>query len=94
MIVTFEGSVPSLEDVDDFRRLKVVVAAGERPALDVVGRVDGDHVWLDRKWLVAHGRPDDPVWAHGFAAMLAYAEKSGWIDDDGAIRAHVEPDPA
>ena len=32
----------------------------------------------------------DSGWDEGFAAMLAYAGTEGWIDDDGAIRAHVE----
>jgi len=29
-------------------------------------------------------------WDEGFAGMLAYADDRGWIDDDGAVRAHVE----
>jgi hypothetical protein len=86
----FDGDIPRLDDIDNFRALKIVVAAGEHPALDRVGRVDGDHVWLDRAWLQAQGRPDDPAWATGFAGMLGYAEKSGWVDDSGAIRAHIE----
>ena len=32
----------------------------------------------------------DAGWDEGFAGMLAYAGTEGWIDDDGAIRAHVE----
>ncbi len=90
MYVTFDGDRPRLEDIDNFRALKVVVAAGVQPALDTVGRVDGDHVWLDRAWLEAHGRPADPDWAKGFAAMIGYAEKSGWVDNAGAIRAHID----
>ncbi len=29
-------------------------------------------------------------WGDDFTAMLDHAGSSGWIDDDGAIRAHVE----
>jgi hypothetical protein len=93
MIVRFEAGVPRLEDLDNFRRLKIIVGPGDRPALQVVGRVEEDHVWLERDWLVLHGRPGDPDWARGFADMAAYAEKSGWVDAGGAIRAHVEDGP-
>ncbi len=29
-------------------------------------------------------------WGDDFTAMLEHAGESGWIDDDGAVRAHVE----
>ena len=38
----------------------------------------------------ADGRVLDDGWDEGFAGMLAYAGTKGWIDDDGAVRAHVE----
>ncbi len=90
MYVAFDGDIPRLEDIDNFRALKVVVAAGEQPPLERVGRVDGEHVWLNRAWLASHGRPGDPSWADGFAGMIAYAEKSGWVDDAGNVRAHID----
>ena len=37
-----------------------------------------------------HGRPADPDWTQAFVGMIGYAEKSGWVDDSGAIRAHIE----
>ncbi len=39
---------------------------------------------------VAEGRALDDGWDERFAGMLAYAASRGWIDDDGAVRAHVE----
>jgi hypothetical protein len=36
------------------------------------------------------GRELDGEWEHGFTGMLEFADSSGWIDDDGAVRAHVE----
>jgi hypothetical protein len=36
------------------------------------------------------GRALDAAWGEGFAGMLDYAGRAGWIEDDGAIRAHVE----
>jgi hypothetical protein len=38
----------------------------------------------------ADGYELDAGWDEGFVAMLAYAGAEGWIDDDGAVRAHVE----
>jgi hypothetical protein len=38
----------------------------------------------------AAGRSRDGSWDEGFAGMLEFAGTKGWIDDDGAIRAHVE----
>jgi len=32
----------------------------------------------------------DAEWDEGFDEMLAVAAGRGWIDDDGAVRAHVE----
>ena len=32
----------------------------------------------------------DDGWDEGFTGMLDYAGNKGWIDDDGAVRAHVE----
>ena len=31
-----------------------------------------------------------PDWEDNFASMLEFAADSGWINDDGAVRAHVE----
>lgn len=36
------------------------------------------------------GQQPDAGWEQGFADMVAHAGANGWIDDDGAIRAHVE----
>jgi len=38
----------------------------------------------------AQGRGPDGEWDAGFAAMIGHARDAGWIDDDGAVRAHVE----
>jgi hypothetical protein len=29
-------------------------------------------------------------WAERFAGMLAYAEKKGWLDEQGEVQAHIE----
>ena len=36
------------------------------------------------------GRELGPGWEADFTGMLDFAGSGGWIDDDGAVRAHVE----
>lgn len=38
----------------------------------------------------ADGYELDGGWDEGLAGMLAHAGTEGWIDDNGAVRAHVE----
>jgi hypothetical protein len=53
------------------------------------GRLDGDHAFIDTDWLRANA-PDDAAWPEGFTKMLGYARSKGWLDDRGAIQAHIE----
>jgi len=64
-----------------------------------IGRVDGHGDALLPTWLLrglaaeaaaSEGSCLDADWDEGFDGMLAYAAGRGWIDDDGAVRAHVE----
>ncbi len=89
----------ALEDRDNFRAFKLVVA-GEREELDAVRRalagtaelVDADTAWISESALRA--RPDvaqDAAWQQAFGAMIEKARPHGWIDDARqAIKAHVE----
>ena len=38
---------------------------------------------------LAGPRRFDPRWQAGLESMLAYAQRSGWIDPDGRVRAHI-----
>ena len=33
----------------------------------------------------------EALWEAGFARMLAYAAKAGWVDEQGAVRTHITP---
>ena len=64
-----------------------------------IGRVDGhgDALLptgalrgLAAEAAASEGRSLDAAWDEAFEGMLAYAATRGWIDDDGAVRAHVE----
>jgi hypothetical protein len=78
-----------LEDIDNFKVFKIVAAAPDSAFVEF-GRRDGAYVWADIAWIKANGRPDDESWLAGLDKMLAYAKASGWIDESGAVRGHIE----
>ena len=83
----------SLEGVDDFTGFAARTACPPEAldaALAGAGRREGDaHLWIDRAWLVANGRPTDSQWREKLEKMIAFAASQGWVDGDGAIRAHL-----
>lgn len=72
----------TLGDPDDFSRFSVRM----RPVLDT---------WVDPELLraVAGERGADPHWRAQLDGMLEYAGAKGWLDETGAVQAHVEWDP-
>lgn len=71
---------PTIEvcDEGDFSGFKLVV-------------VTSTHAWVPPDALTElAGRADDHAWKDKLAAMISYAERRGWTDDHGRIRAHVE----
>jgi hypothetical protein len=91
--------VPALCEPDDFLRLKVLLygsyhldSAGD--ALAPVGTfVDGDTALLSVEAIrkLAGDRAGDEAWSSGFAGMLDYARRQGWLDaDGGTVTAHCE----
>ena len=103
MLVTVSVGAQStvvLDEPDDFSRFHVAVRGGRdrsrlADALTAAGagEPDGDDVLVQVAWLrSAAGGRATAEWEEGFAGMLAYAERKGWLDG-GAVRAHVEWDP-
>lgn len=100
MIVSLDaGRGPRLDDADNFRAFKVTAPKGLEGealgrALAPVGRLDADgaHAWIGEAALrKLANRPGDKAWHDSATAMIAYARKSGWIDEaTGDIRAHIE----
>ena len=93
LIIHIDASTPpSLGDAENFRAFKVECASERSACTDAfaeVGRLDGDHLWVDPAWLRSHGRPGAD-WAAGLQKMIDYAVSAGWVDGVGAIRAHIE----
>jgi len=82
----------SLEDADNFKAFKLVseIPLDQATAsLADIGRLDGGHIWVDAAWLKANG-PDEASWQAGLTKMLDYARAAGWVDEAGAVRAHIE----
>jgi hypothetical protein len=94
------GAAARLEAPEDLRRFGLVAEGGLEGealarALGTAGRLEGGHAWILPDWLrSASGRAGDPEWQAGFARMVEFAAKQGWVDAAGAIRAHIEHDPA
>jgi hypothetical protein len=92
MVIVVRDTAVSLDGPDDFKGFKVVVESGDGNALFSVGRL----AHRDTAWINADavrrlaGDAANAQWEEGFAAMLAYAQIKGWLDDAGDIQAHVE----
>jgi hypothetical protein len=93
------ASVVSLEDINNFRSFKVVVATPDaelgavRQALaDVAALPDRDTAWVSEQALGGwSGLADDAQWQAALSAMIEKARPHGWIDEaNKAIKAHVE----
>lgn len=99
MIVRLEPEGALVTDADDCGRLHLETALPDR-RLRVALRETGTgelgpdgSVWLDVAVLRSRAQlsATAPDWADRFAAMIAYAERKGWLSPDGhAVQAHVE----
>lgn len=82
-------------DAENFGELKLVCAPGATldSALESqLGRIEGDHIWVNERWFLAQTPAIDAVWRRSFEAMRDYARSKGWVDASGAVRVHIEND--
>ncbi|WP_320536124.1 hypothetical protein [Pseudarthrobacter sp. IC2-21] len=103
MIISLDTSLPDTEPIlvepDNFRALKAVVMGDSASTFATsdrageLGRWEGDHLWVSPekilRWASVVREPDE-AWRGDFKQMLSYAYKSGWVDEGGNIRVHVE----
>lgn len=96
-LVLTPGALPRLEGAHDFKRFSVAIpVAAENEMEALVAPIgdrteDGAHVWVRPdaiRALTPHA--GEPQWAKDFATMLDVANRYGWVDDAGRIRAHIE----
>ncbi|MCP5026686.1 MAG: hypothetical protein GY929_10425 [Actinomycetia bacterium] len=88
------AGITTLVEPADCTRFHVEVIGSEDDlalTLGDVGRVDDENVWVSPGAVrrLAQGQVDDN-WEGEFAGMVGYATSKGWVDDSGAIRAHIE----
>jgi hypothetical protein len=88
-----------LVEPDDFGAFMIIARSPEvdrerlEPAVGRFGRMTADgHVAVDVTAVkaLAGERATESGWLASLDGMLAYAGAHGWLDDEGAIRAHVE----
>jgi hypothetical protein len=98
MIVRLAADGAVVHDADDCGRLHLETdldAAGVRTALKTTGTgepIDADNAWLDLGVLRSRAAllATAPDWAHRWAAMTDYAQRKGWLSDDGrAVQVHI-----
>jgi hypothetical protein len=89
----------TLEDRDNFRAFKVVIAGApgsvdtaRRALAGVAELADKDTAWVLQAALRSRAEvAQDEAWQQGLSAMIEKARPHGWIDDARqAIKAHVE----
>jgi hypothetical protein len=87
-----------LDDADNCNAFHLeargVDAAGVAAALASTGagRLAGDDAFIQRATIerLAGNAAVSEDWSERYQAMLAYAGTKGWLDDAGAIQAHIE----
>lgn len=55
------------------------------------GRYSYGFAWISRRYVELAAGDRSAAWQAGFAEMIAFAGKKGWLSSDGElIRAHIE----
>lgn len=90
---------PRLRDADNFQSLKVVLKTEKTKctslpdaALRLGTWVDNTHLYINTEGLLALAGDyaEDQVWRSQFDTMISRAIESGWTDEFGAVRLHLE----
>ncbi len=98
MILSFESDGAVVRDADDCTRLHLetdldATALGRALKRTGTGEIgEGDNAWLDLAVLRSRASllAAVPDWAERWSAMTAYAEREGWLSEDGrSVQVHV-----
>ena len=100
IIVIGTSASPHLEDVENFKQLKIVAHAtlfGSEfliKQIGMLGSIDenGNHVWVSiSEFMSLFGSGRSEVWLDNFSKMLEGVAKYGLLNSDGtAFRSHIE----
>lgn len=104
IVVDADSAAVSLEDPENFRAFLVRALGADTSAPKLASTVgglglvteDGGHIYIEPAALtsLAGGLGRSAQWQASLLAMIGFAAKSGWVDDAGRVRAHVERDAA
>jgi hypothetical protein len=89
-----------LRDRENFGELSIRITGAQdmdrlRATLAAWGRLDDDHhayIQVDALRTLAGESARNADWRTAFDGMIAYARAHGWVDQGGAVRAHIETD--
>lgn len=85
-----------LENADDFGQFSIIIDEGaalvSEAALSRIARLEGGkYAWVRPEGLRSISpRAGDSDWESGLFGMMEFAAGKGWLDHEGAIRAHLE----
>jgi hypothetical protein len=104
IVVDADSAAVSLEDPENFRAFLVRALGADTSAPKLASAIgglglvtdDGGHIYIEPAALtgLAGGLGRSVGWQASLLAMIGFAAKSGWVDDAGRVRAHVERDAA
>lgn len=92
-----EHGTAEVAEVDNITALDVDAEGHSPEAIDAalraskLGRLGGDHAWLDIGALqrAAYGDDEEGDAVTDYRAMIDYARGKGWVNDDDEVRAHL-----
>lgn len=87
-----------LRDRENLGELSIRITGAQdmdrlRAALAAWGRLDDDHhayIRVDALRTLAGESARNADWRTAFDDMIAYARSHGWVDQGGAVRAHID----
>jgi hypothetical protein len=87
----------TIQQAEDLRAFKVASHLKELAAVDSAlgnakaGRVEGGYAWVNPQWLLKQSpNSSSTEWMLRFDKMLEYARSSGYLNNQGEIRAHID----
>lgn len=91
MLIRIASHEVSLEEPEDFNSFAVRLDECTIEPPSGWRSEGGTHVYIPPEDIrrLAGNLKDDPIWNQKLKSMIAFAAKHGWVNEHGAIRAHI-----